>query len=289
MKKPQQPTVLATFRLANNVLTHIDGDIYRIDREQAKNSDLDSISSRVINLINSYLNQYYPHHNIVVSLDSIVSTENCADVPLNTLILAESESSKGISENIKNELCSVVTKFIENVLSSRGDLFAISNPNGEDIFTPDKSDFINEYSKDFISKYKGKLISRPFICVIPGEKTTQIPVQGAFISPVTMPAAPKDDETFFAHSDGAKSSDMLVFLKRIGATNKLVSGPSKVYIAEKDSHTKIAAAALANSSPLVKVVSYDKTDKNGKTSFYIKHISQARIEDLGTFELRLTD
>lgn len=57
MKKPQQPTVLATFRLANNVLTHIDGDIYRIDREQAKNSDLDSISSRVINLINSYLNQ----------------------------------------------------------------------------------------------------------------------------------------------------------------------------------------------------------------------------------------
>lgn len=289
MKKSKQPTVLATFRLANNVLTHIDGDIYRIDREQAKNSDLDSISSRVINLINSYLNQYYPHHNIVVSFDSIVSTENCADVPLNTLILAASESSKGISENIKNELCSVVTKFVEDVLTNRGDIFATKNPDEKNIFTPDKSDFINECSKNFISKYKGKSISKPFVCVIPGEKTTHIPVQGAFKCPVTKSPDDKGDEIFFAHSDGSKGSGMLVFLKRVGATNKLISGPSREFIAEKDSHTKIAAAALASASPLVKVVSYEKTDAKGKTLFYIKDISQASIEDLGEFELELTD
>ncbi len=289
MKKPQQPTVLATFRLANNVLTHIDGNVYRIDREQAKNIDLDSISTQVINLINSYLDEYYPQNNIVVSFDSIVSTENCADVPLNTLILAESESSKGISENIKNELCSVVTKFVEDVLTNRGDIFATNNPGAKDIFTPDKSDFINEYSKNFIIKYKGKSISKPFVCVIPGEKNTHIPVQGAFKSPVTKSPDDKDDETFFAHSDGSKGSDLLVFLKRVGTTNKLVSGPSKEYIAEKYSYTQIAAAALASTSPLVKVVSYEKIDAKGKTISYIKDIFQASAEDLGEFELELTN
>ncbi|MDY0134249.1 MAG: hypothetical protein RBS14_00995 [Atribacterota bacterium] len=289
MKKPQQPTVLATFRLANNVLTHIDGNVYRIDREQAKNIDLDSISTQVINLINSYLDEYYLQNNIVVSFDSIVSTENCADVPLNTLILAESESSKGISENIKNELCLVVTKFIEDVLTNRGDIFATNNPGEKDIFTPDKSDFINEYSKRFISKYKGKSISKPFLCVISGEKTTNIPVQGTFKSPVPKSPDDKDDEIFFAHSDGSKGSGMLIFLKRVGTTNKLISGPSREFIAEKDSHTKIAAAALASASPLVKVVSYEKTDAKGKTLFYIKDISQASIEELGGFELELTD
>ena len=285
MKKPQQPTVLATFRLANNVLTHIDGDIYRIDREQAKNSDLDSISSRVINLINSYLNQYYPHHNIVVSFDSIVSTENCADVPLNTLILAESESSKGISENIKNELCSVVTKFIENVLSSRGDLFAISNPNGEDIFTPEKSNFIDGYTSTFINKFPGKSITKPFVCSVLGGKPLEIPVQGTFKSPVAQNTGTEDDATFFAHCDGVKGSEMLIFLKIVGTTSNVINHTAKTFIAEQESFLKIAAAAYASDNLLVKVVIYEKVDDKGKARSYIKNISSAHVEDLEAFEL----
>ena len=285
MKKPQQPTVLATFRLANNVLTHIDGDIYRIDREQAKNSDLDSISSRVINLINSYLNQYYPHHNIVVSFDSIVSTENCADVPLNTLILAESEYSKGISENIKNELCSVVTKFIENVLSSRGDLFAISNPNGEDIFTPEKSNFIDGYTSTFINKFPGKSITKPFVCSVLGGKPLEIPVQGTFKSPVAQNTGTEDDATFFAHCDGVKGSEMLIFLKIVGTTSNVINHTAKTFIAEQESFLKIAAAAYASDNLLVKVVIYEKVDDKGKARSYIKNISSAQVEDLEAFEL----
>lgn len=285
MKKPQQPTVLATFRLANNVLTHIDGDIYRIDREQAKNSDLDSISTQVINLINSYLDEYYPHHNIVVSFDSIVSTENCADVPLNTLILAESESSKGISENIKNELCSVVTKFIENVLSSRGDLFAISNPNGEDIFTPEKSNFIDGYTSTFINKFPGKSITKPFVCSVLGGKPLEIPVQGTFKSPVAQNTDTKDDQTLFAHADGIKGSEMLIFLKIVGATSNVINHKAKTYIAEQESFLKIAAAAYASDNLLVRVVICEKNDDKGKARSYIKNISSARVEDLEAFEL----
>ena len=285
MKKPQQPTVLATFRLANNVLTHIDGDIYRIDREQAKNSDLDSISSRVINLINSYLNQYYPHHNIVVSFDSIVSTENCADVPLNTLILAESESSKGISENIKNELCSVVTKFVEDVLTNRGDIFAISNPDGRDIFTPDKSDFIDGYTSTFINKFPGKSITKPFVCSVLGGKPLEIPVQGTFKSPVAQNTGTEDDATFFAHCDGVKGSEMLIFLKIVGTTSNVINHTAKTFIAEQESFLKIAAAAYASDNLLVKVVIYEKVDDKGKARSYIKNISSAHVEDLEAFEL----
>ena len=54
-------------------------------------------------------------------------------------------------------------------------------------------------------------------------------------------------------------------------------------------HTQIAAAAFVSGNPLVKVVSYDEIDAKGKTISYIKDIFQASAEDLGEFELELTE
>ena len=208
---------------------------------------------------------------------------------MNIKILAESGTSEAISEDISNTLCAVTKKFIQDVQGGGDDLFTEKNPEKADIFTSEQSDLIDEHISYFIKKCNGKAITKPFVCVVHGTEDTLINVQGAFQSPVTESS--KNDEglkIFFAHSDGSKGSDLLIFLKTVGATNKLVSGPSKEYTAERYSSTQIAAAALASTSPLVKVVSYEKTDGKGKTRFYIKDISQASIEELGEFELELT-
>ncbi len=289
MSGSRTQTVLATFRVTDNLLTHIADTTFRINSKLAQNSDLESVSTQIINLINSYLDKYYPQHSIVVGFDSIVSTENCADIPLNTLILAESESSKDISENIKNELRSVVTKFVEDVLTSHGDIFAKSNPAKKDIFTHEKSDFINEYSNNFISKYKGKSISKPFVCTISGENPLEIPVQGTFKSPVIQNTNTQDDTTFFAHCDGVKGSEMLIFLKIAGATSNVINHTVKSFIAEQESFLKIAAAAYASDNLLVKIVICEKTDDKGKLRSYLKDISLANVEDLEAFELKSTE
>ncbi|WP_205341677.1 hypothetical protein [Denitrificimonas caeni] len=289
MNKTKKITTLAIFREADNVLTHITESTYRVNGKLAQNSDLDSICTQVINLLTHYLDENYIDHGIAIRLDSTVNTEDYNNVPLNISILAEPESSDDISDDIKSILHSVVVRFIESVLSNRGDIFATNSPDKPEIFTPAQSDLIDEYSNNFINKYRGKSISKPFVCLLSGEKTIEIPVQGTFKSPVTQSAGIKNDEVFLAHSDGAKGSEMLVFLRRVGATNKLASGPTREFIAEKDSHTKTASAAFANSSPLVKVVSYEKTDSKGRIRFYLKDISKASMEDLEAFKLELTD
>ena len=288
MKKLMQPTVLASFRVADNVLTHIADNTYRMNGKLTQNSDLDSISAQLINLLTYYLDENFTGHNIVIRLDKTVETNNRNDVPLNTLILAESESAGEISEDIKNGLCSVINKFLENILNKNDDMFTKNASEKTDIFTPEQTSFIGKYSTEFIEKSNGKPIKKPFLCVISGKKTTEVPVQGTFKPPFKNNTAQKDDETFFAHSNGTKPSDMLIFLKRLDATNTDISVSSKDYIAEQHSHTKIAAAALANSSLLVKVVSYEKPDTEGKSRLYIRHISIASIEDLGVVELKLT-
>src|SRR5690554_1475884 len=115
--------VLAKFRVTDNVLTHIADTTFRINSKLTQNSDLEAVSTQAINLITSYIDEYYPNNNITIRFDSIVSTENCADVPLIHLILAEFESSKDINENIKTELYAVVKKFIEDMLTDHGDIF----------------------------------------------------------------------------------------------------------------------------------------------------------------------
>ena len=179
----------------------------------------------------------------------------------------------------------MVTKFIENVLSSRGDLFAISNPNGEDIFTPEKSNFIDGYTSTFINKFPGKSITKPFVCSVLGGKPLEIPVQGTFKSPVAQNTGTEDDATFFAHCDGVKGSEMLIFLKIVGTTSNVINHTAKTFIAEQESFLKIAAAAYASDNLLVKVVIYEKVDDKGKARSYIKNISSAHVEDLEAFEL----
>lgn len=290
MKKPKKPTLLATFRIAENVLTHIADNTYRMNSKLAQNSDLSSIASQVVNLLTFYLDKYYMHHNITVRFDNIINTKDGTSVPLKTLILAESESSQVISDDMSKTLCAITKKFIQDVQNGGDDLFTKNNSEKVDIFTSEQSDLIVEHINHFIKKFAGKTITKPFVCVVHGTEDTLVKIQGTFKSPVTKPS---DDDNnlkiFFANSDGSKGSDLLVFLKTVGATNTLVSGPSREFIAEKDSHTKIAATALASGNPLVKVVSYEKTDAKGKTRFYIKDISQASMEDLGAFELELTE
>lgn len=288
MKKPRQPTVLATFRVVDNVLTHITDTTYRINGKLTQNSDLEAISTHSINLLTRYLDENYIDHNIVIRLDTTVSTEDCNDVPLNILILAESSSDDEISEDIKSALCSVVVKFTEDVLSNHSDLFATSSPNKTGIFTSEQSDLIAEYSSNFINKFSGKSIKKPFVYVIPGERNTTIPIQGTFKNLVNNNDLDEDDAIFFAHSDGFKGSGNLVFLKIVGAADNLVNGDAKTYIADRESYLKIAAAAYSSDNPLVKVVIRKEKDAQGKTSSYIKDISQANIEELGEFELELT-
>ena len=280
---------LLSFFIKESLLTHIVNNTYKLNSELTKNADLDFTSTQIINLLTRYLDENYVNHNIAIRLERTVSTDNRNNVPLNIIILAESGTSEAISEDISNTLCAVATKFIQDVQGRGDDMFSENDPKKIGIFTPEQNDLIDEYSNNFLEKCSGKSITRPFVCVIHGTENIKIKVQGTFKPPVTQPAESKDDVTFFAHSDGAKASDMLIFLKRVGTTNKLVSGTSRDFIADKDSHTKIAAAALASANPLVKVVSYEKTDAKGKTLFYIKDISQANIEDLGEFELEPTD
>ncbi len=282
MTSSKNTIVLATFRVADNVLTHIADTTFRINSKLTQNSDLEAISTQTINLITSYLDEYYSHNNITIRFDS---TENCADVPLINLILAETDSPKGICENIKNELCSVVKKFIDDVLINRGDIFAIENLDRSNDFTLEKNSFIDDHTSSSINKHKGKSITKPFTCTIPGEIPIEIPLQGAFKSPVIQNTGTEDDATFFAHCDGVKGSEMLIFLKIVGTTSNIINHTAKTFIAEQESFLKIAAAAYASDNLLVKVVIYEKVDDKGKARFYIKNISSAHEEDLEAFEL----
>lgn len=281
--------VLAKFRVTDNVLTHIVDTTFRINSKLTQNSDLEAISTQAINLITSYIDEYYPHNNITIRFDSTVSTENCADVPLIHLILAEFEPYKDISENIKIELCAVMTKFIKDVLTDNCDIFAANNPDKTELFTLEKSNFINDHSSRFINKYKGKSISKPFTCTISGETPLEFPFQGAFKSPVIQNTETKDDAIFFAHCDGVKGSEMLIFLKIVGNTSNVINHTAKTFIAEQESFLKIAATAYASDNLLVKIVIYEKTDVKGKTRSYLKDIFPASVDDLEAFELKLIE
>ena len=285
MSSSTNTIVLATLRVTDNVLTHIADTTFRINSKLTQNSDLEAISIQAINLITSYIDEYYPHNNITIRFDSTVSTENCADIPLIHLILAEFESYKDISKNIKTELYAVMTKFIKDVLTDHRDIFTTKNPDKTEVFTLEKSNFINEHSSRFINKYKGKSISKPFMCTIPCEIPIEIPLQGAFKSPVIQNTGTEDDATFFAHCDGVKGSEMLIFLKIVGTTSNVINHTAKTFIAEQESFLKVAAAAYASDNLLVKVVIYEKVDDKGKARSYIKNISSARVEDLEAFEL----
>lgn len=284
--------VLAKFRVTDNVLTHIADTTFRINSKLTQNSDLEAVSTQAINLITSYIDEYYPNNNITIRFDSIVSTENCADVPLIHLILAEFESSKDINENIKTELYAVVKKFIEDMLTDHGDIFVTKSSDRKDrkdFFTSEKSDFIDDHTWKFINKFPGKSICKPFVCVIPGEEKTTIPIQGTFKNPVPQNSKLADDVIFFAHSDGVKGSEKLIFLKIVGATDNIVNGTAKTFIADKESYLKIAAAAYSSDNPLVRVVIREERNDKGKICSYIKHILQSSLEDFDMFKLELAD
>ncbi|MDY0207795.1 MAG: hypothetical protein RBR82_14410 [Pseudomonas sp.] len=289
MTSPKNTIVLATFRVADNVLTHIADTTFRINSKLTQNSDLEAISTQAINLITNYIDEYYPYNNINIRFDSIVSTENCADVPLINLILAEFDSSKDISENIKTELYSIVKKFIEDVLADRGDIFATKSSDRVDFFTSEKSNFIDGHTSTFINKFRGKSITKPFMCIISGETPIEIPLQGAFKSPVIQNTGTKGDATFFAHCDGVKGSEMLTFMKIVGTTSNLINHTAKTFIAEQESFLKIAATAYASDNLLVKIVICEKTDDKGKTRSYLKEIVPASMDDLEAFELKLIE
>lgn len=286
MASSEHTTLLATFRLADNVLTYIDKQTYRMNREQAKNSTLDLILTQCINLASTFIDKFYPHNNIAIRFDNIINTKDDANVPLDTLILAEPLTPDDMDEKIKEELCFLLKKFMDSILATEREIFAVDSPSA---FTPEQSNFIDEYTTNTIIENNGKSIGKPFICVIGGDNSLEIPVQGAFKNPVNQNTGKKTDDTFFALSDGAKGSGMLVFLKRVGATNKQVSGMAKEFIAERPSHTRIASIAYASDYPLVKVTAYEKADDKGKIRSYVKEISQASEKNLEAFELTLTD
>ena len=288
MTRFKKSITLATFRLADNVLTYIDKSTYRMDREKVRNPSLDSVLTQCINLINNYIKEFYPQNNISVRFDDIINTERTDSVPLDILILADPASKNDIDEEIKDELFYLIKKFVRSVRALSSDIFD-SNNSKSLILTPEKEVFIDEYINSFINKNKGKAISKPFTCVLGGEDNLEIPIQGAFKSPVNQNKSEDKEEIFFAHSDGVKGSGMLIFLKRVGATNNQISGTTREFTAEKNSQTKIASAAYASDLPLVKVVAYEKTDEEGKTRFYVKDITQANLEDLEAFELKMVD
>lgn len=275
---------LATFRLADNVLTYIDKSTYRMDREQVRNPSLDSVLTQCISLINNYVIEYYPQNTITVRFDDIVNTKNTDNVPLDILVFADPATKNDINDEIKDELCYLIKRFVKNIRALSSDIFS-SNTQDDFKLTNEKETFIDEHINNFINKSKGKTITKPFICMVDGDDNFEFPMQGAFKSPVIQSVKTKKDEVFFAHSDGVKGSDMLIFLRRVGATNKKVSGTAREFTAEKISQTKIASAAYASDFPLVKVVAYEKSDEKGKVRIYIKDIVQASIEELECFEL----
>lgn len=288
MARFNKSITLATFRLADDVLTYIDKNTYRMNREQARNSALDSVLTQCIDLINNYVREFYPQNTISVQFDDIVNTENTDNVPLDILILAYPATKNDINNKIKDELCYLIKRFVQSIRAISSDIFN-SNIQDNYILTDEKEKFIDGYINNFISKNKGKTISKPFVCMIGGDDNLEIAIQGAFKSPVVQSVKTKKDEVFFAHSDGIKGSDMLVFLKRVGATNNQISGMTREFTAEKTSQAKIAAAAYASDFPLVKVVTYEKSDEKGKARNYIKDITQASLEDLNAFELKMVD
>lgn len=286
MAPSNSPILLATFRLTNNVLTYVDKQTYRMNRDQAKNPALDSVLNQCINIVTSFISKFYPLNNITIRFDEIIITQDSSNPPLDIFILADYKTNDDIDDEIKNELCSLIKKFICNILHAEHEIFSSKSL---PIFTPEKTNFIEEYSADIISRNNGKSISKPFICLIDGDKDFEIPIQGVFKSPAAQNIKDKSDDVFFAYSDGSKGSSMLVFLRRLDNSDKQADGPVKDFIAEKPSHTKTASIAYASDFPLVKVTTYEKENEKGKTHFYIREITQASIEDLAPFDLTLTD
>lgn len=270
---------LATFRIGNNVLSLIDEHTYRLHKEQARNTDIDSVVSQCISLLTKYLEDHYPDNNIHITSHDIVNTENPSDLPLDSLIIAYSTAPDGLNEQIKKELMKLASAFVSGILDNQDDLFSTQVSKA---FTSEQNEFIKDHIEKFIHKKNGKSISKPFICEILGDSGTsvQIPVKGGFRKPVLQNSDEKHDDIFFAHSDGTKGSDMTIFLKPVKPGTYQVSSVSKEFTAEKASHTKIAALAYASDLALVKVIAYEKTDEKGKVRRYIKEISPASLEHL---------
>ena len=252
--------VVALIRLETRVITPLYQGVLLINRQRARNPGLDIMIGGFLNLLEDYAREFYPDMDIAIGSKDVIS-ESCNPLdPFFILILVESSLGK-ISEQLLAELYSILQEFVARVLEHGDDFF--TNDGAEISLTIAQSDFLDRHTRKFIIRHEDKNISSPFICEFPGENRREIPVQGRLKRTIRQS---RDFEkiSFIATSDGAKGSDLLVYLRKVDTDSNAVASKSEIFVAESYEHTKTASAAHADGCGYVRAVAYEKLSEKGQ-------------------------
>lgn len=275
MNALKKPLTLAVARIGENALVPAGDTRYQLNEQNVMNASLDTVVDLTVEVLNKNLEKFHPEIFAHVLAPKYLDTktggaERQIQVSPANLVTPE----------LQNELLKTVMMIVEGIIPTAGTL--LSEPVAPPTLAPEKASFVQEQINNQILKHKGKKIQKPGMLTLnlPGQKTLDISVKGAFTPPLVQHSKKDLGMEILAQPDGVKRSEMLVFLRPIKKKDNTVGSKSIPCIAEKPSQLQLAAEAFLDNRLLLKVLIREDTSSAGKKKLFIKELQTVSLDTL---------
>lgn len=271
---------VAAIKLKASAFTPLSDHVYLFNAKKAGNPVLGMIIGGFVNLLDDFVQKFHGDQGIAVTSKDLVAEKLDPLDPFVILIVAKTQSGTPHKKVVK-EFQVVMWEFAKRVLKQGDDLVS-KGIKGR--LSAEQVAFLDHYAEVFVRKNGDRTITDPLLCEFPGQEASPLPIQDRIKSPVrTM--VESEETTFLAQADGARGSELQVFLKRVDESTNKVSAKSEIFIAESYALTLVASAAHADNLSLVRVTAYTRTDEKGKQRQYLKAIEFVKEDELAAGDL----
>ena len=274
MTEPVDVITLAVALIGENALVRAGDTQYQLNEQNALNASIDTVVDLTVEVMNKKLEQFHPEASIHALAPKLLDTKTgVAERKIQV------SPANQVTPELQTELLATIMMTLEEMIPAAGTL--LSGP-AAPALAPDKEAFVHEQISEQIQKHNGRKIKKPGVLALslPGQKSLEIPVQGAFTPPPKLPADSSQPVEVLAKADGFKASSMQVFLRLVDEAGLTLMGASVICLADKSSQIQLAAQAFLDDNLLLKATIVGIEDKKGK-----KNGSQYNIKDLKTIPL----
>lgn len=268
--------VITSIRLKNSAFSPFLDHVYIINRKRTKNPALDNFLGGVLMLFEGYAETFMLESELTFSSQEYISEAWDPADPLFIFILVMG-ASEHVDDATVEELRQVLSEFTSSILEF-----------GEDIFSPapttltaEQRKFVREAATQYRRQHKNQTINAPFECSFPHSGLQPLPVQGK-IKPAPSAAVDSSEEVFLALSDGMRTDDLSIFLRKLNDMGQPQTDRADTCTAEQENQLRIAAEAFLAPIKAVEVTVRKRQDPKGVVRRYVKDIRLVTAEEIQT-------
>lgn len=274
MTEPVDVITLAVALIGENALVRAGDTQYQLNEQNALNASIDTVVDLTVEVMNKKLEQFHPEASIHALAPKLLDTKTgVAERKIQV------SPANQVTPELQTELLATIMMTLEEMIPAAGTL--LSGP-AAPALAPDKEAFVHEQISEQIQKHNGRKIKKPGVLALslPGQKSLEIPIQGAFTPPLVRHTQPDQDIEILAQPDGIKRSEMLIFLRSVNESDQAVDPRSIAYLAEKPSQLQLATESLLDNHLLLKAVIRTVAGSDGKKKNLIKDLQIVSLDTL---------